>query len=165
MLSQPPAEINFRAWDKALDTYRYVGVDPPLPNKSQVGAGYPTSKVDFCLLTKALSNDHLRCLFSQWAYLLNFSLSHLHLHLMYPASSMGLISRAIFSNTFFGDVESAIRLLEEQDEEDKANGWNSFALCTDKSFLEMCFKCSADCGLRFLFNGKYTIFFNSFHST
>ena len=40
------------------------------------------------------------------------SVGHLHLHLMYPASSMGLISRIIYSNTFFGDVDTAIAFIE-----------------------------------------------------
>ena len=44
------------------------------------------------------------------------SVGHLHLHLMYPVSSMGLVSKLIFSKLFFGDVETAIQHLEKEAE-------------------------------------------------
>ena len=39
---------------------------------------------------------------------------HLHLHVIAPASSMGMINKVIFSRKLFGDVDEAIDLLKQK---------------------------------------------------
>lgn len=46
------------------------------------------------------------------------TVGHLHLHVIAPASSMGIASRMIFSKMFFGDVPSAIELIESKEPEE-----------------------------------------------
>ena len=50
-------------------------------------------------------------------------MKHLHMHVIAPEASMGFFNKnVIFSKKmFFGDVESAIQLLEDSEEEMKEN--------------------------------------------
>ena len=42
-------------------------------------------------------------------------INHLHLHMIAPASTLGLLNRVIFSSKFFGDVQTAIQYIEKKE--------------------------------------------------